>query len=77
VFEQFAFFDILMTEFNLGPMPLWHGAASPIFMPPPPFLTFIQQCNCLFFVSVCLYILSVYFLSLTLYFVGLIIYQAL
>jgi hypothetical protein len=29
------FFDVLMSKFNLGPMPLWHGAASPLYMPPP------------------------------------------
>ena len=34
VFEQ-PFFYILMSKFNLGPMPLWHGAASPLYMPPP------------------------------------------
>ena len=34
VFEQ-PFFDVSMSKFNLGPMPLWHGAASPLYMPPP------------------------------------------
>ena len=34
VFEQ-PFFYVLMSKFNLGPMPLWHGAASPLYMPPP------------------------------------------
>ncbi len=29
------FYDISMSKFNLGPMPLWHGAASPLYMPPP------------------------------------------
>ena len=29
------FFDISMSELTLGPMPLWHGAASPFYMPPP------------------------------------------
>jgi len=38
VFEQLSFFDVLMSKFNLGPMPLWHGAASPLYMPPPPLL---------------------------------------
>ncbi len=27
-----------MSKFNLGPMPLWHGAASPLYMPPTPLL---------------------------------------
>ena len=35
VSEQ-PFFDASMSKFNLGPMPLWHGAASPLYMPPPP-----------------------------------------
>ena len=35
VFEQLSFFDVSMSKFNLGPMPLWHGAASPFYMPPP------------------------------------------
>ncbi len=35
VSEQ-PFFDVSMSKFNLGPMPLWHGAASPLYMPPPP-----------------------------------------
>ena len=34
VSEQ-PFFDVLMSKFNLGPTPLWHGAASPLYMPPP------------------------------------------
>ncbi len=34
VFEQ-PFFDVLMSKLKLGPMPLWHGAASPLYMPPP------------------------------------------
>ncbi len=34
VSEQ-PFFDILMSQFNLVPMLLWHGAASPLYMPPP------------------------------------------
>ena len=38
MFEQLSFFDVLMSKFNLGPMPLWHGAASPLYMPPPPLL---------------------------------------
>jgi hypothetical protein len=37
VFEQ-RFFDVSMSKFYLGPMPLWHGAASPLYMPPPPLL---------------------------------------
>ena len=37
VSEQ-PFFDVSMSKFNLGPMPLWHGAASPLYMPPPPLL---------------------------------------
>jgi hypothetical protein len=36
VFEQLSFFDVLMSKFNLGPMPLWHGAAFPLYMPPAP-----------------------------------------
>jgi hypothetical protein len=27
-----------MSKFNLGPMPLWHGADSPLYMLPPPLL---------------------------------------
>jgi hypothetical protein len=34
VFEQ-PFFLRFYVIFNLGPMPLWHGAASPLYMPPP------------------------------------------
>ncbi len=34
VSEQ-PFFDVLMSKFSLGPMPLWHWAASPLYMPPP------------------------------------------
>ncbi len=26
----------LTSKFNLGPMPLWHGAVSPFICPPPP-----------------------------------------
>ncbi len=26
----------LTSKFNLGPMPLWHGAVSPFYMPSPP-----------------------------------------
>ncbi len=36
VFEQ-PFFFVSMSKFNLAPMPLWHGAASPLYMPPPSF----------------------------------------
>jgi hypothetical protein len=33
VFEQ-PFFYVSMSKFNMGPMPLWHVAAFPLYMPP-------------------------------------------
>ncbi len=37
MFKQ-PFFDVSISKFNLGPMPLWHGAASPSLYAPPPLL---------------------------------------
>jgi hypothetical protein len=34
----------LTSKFNLGPMPLWHGAVFPFYMPsPPPGAKYVEE----------------------------------